>query len=117
MLETLKQDGFFCTPLELRNNIYRFFAPQQIQLGILPCPLHDYCIKSRVTQLLRACRRFHNEFIAVLYRENTFASHIAGLPDSPIAFIERVSVLYARGFCRAKIIHLAPNSGNLGRFA
>ena len=38
----------------------------------------------------------HDEAAAVLYGENTFAFHISGLADGPIAFLEWLSPVYVR---------------------
>ena len=42
------------------------------------------------------CRQIHDEAAAVLYGENTFAFHISGLADGPIAFLEWLSEKYVR---------------------
>ena len=91
-------------PRELRIDIYRYFALSRLDAD---CPAtfrpvgiddHMYRIgyfpKDTVIPLLLVCRKFHEEVAAVLYGENTFAFHISGLSEGPIAFLERLSPRY-----------------------
>ena len=94
-------------PLELRNKIYRYFV-----ISHLDCKSHPrlwrplsvdggrwrigYFPRDTVIPLLLVCRQMHDEAAAVLYGENTFAFHISGLADGPIAFLEWLSPVYVR---------------------
>ena len=94
-------------PLELRNKIYRYLV-----ISHLDCKSHPrlwrplsvdggrwrigYFPRNTVIPLLLVCRKIHDEAAAVLYGENTFAFHISGLADGPIAFLEWLSPVYVR---------------------
>ena len=94
-------------PLELRNKIYRY-----IVISHLDCESHPrlwrpvsvdgdrwrigYFPRDTVIPLLLVCRQIHDEAAAVLYGENTFAFHISGLAEGPIAFLEWLSPVYVR---------------------
>ena len=94
-------------PLELRNKIYRYFV-----ISHLDCKSHPrlwrplsvdggrwrigYFPHDTVIPLLLVCRQMHDEIAAVLYGENTFAFHISGLADGPVAFLEWLSPGYVR---------------------
>ena len=98
---------FLDLPLELRNKIYRY-----ILISDLDCKSHPrlwrplsvdggtcrigYFSRDTVIPLLLVCRKIHDEAAAVLYGENTFAFHISGLADGPIAFLEWLSPVYVR---------------------
>ena len=98
--------NFMSLPRELRIDIYRYFALSRLDAD---CPAtfrpvgiddHMYRIgyfpKDTVIPLLLVCRKFHEEVAAVLYGENTFAFHISGLSEGPIAFLERLSPRYVQ---------------------
>ena len=94
-------------PLELRNKIYRYLV-----ISHLDCKSHPrlwrplsvdrgtlrigYFPRDTVIPLLLVCRKIHDEAAAVLYGENTFAFHVSGLADGPIAFLEWLSPKYVR---------------------
>lgn len=94
-------------PLELRNKIYRYLVISHIDCKSHPRlwrPLSvdggrwriGYFPRHTVIPLLLVCRKIHDEAAAVLYGENTFAFHISGLADGPIAFLEWLSPVYVR---------------------
>ena len=94
-------------PPELRNKIYRYFVishldcqshprlwrPLGVDGGILRI---GYFNRDTVIPLLLTCRQIHEEAAATLYGENTFAFHISGLSDGPIAFLEWLAPRYVR---------------------
>lgn len=99
---------FFHLPIEIRNKIYRYFV-----LSRLDCRSHPrlwrplgidrgissrigYFAKDEVIPLLLLCSRIHDEAAAVLYGENTFAFHISGLAEGPLAFFEWLAPRYVR---------------------
>lgn len=94
-------------PLELRNKIYRYLVVSHLDCKSHPRlwrPLSvdggrwriGYFPRDTVIPLLLVCRKIHDEAAAVLYGENTFAFHISGLADGPIAFLEWLSPVYVR---------------------
>ncbi|KAL8790410.1 MAG: hypothetical protein Q9195_006366 [Heterodermia aff. obscurata] len=115
--------NFMSLPRELRNDIFRYFAISRLDAG---CPAifrpvgiddHMYRIgyfeKDTVIPLLLVCRKFHEEVAAVLYGENTFAFHISGLSEGPVAFLERLSPRYFQLLTKVYIRtgHMAADRG------
>ena len=99
---------FFNVPIEVRNKIYRYFV-----ISRLDCRSHPrlwrplgvdrgvswkigYFDRDTVIPLLLTCQKIHDEAAAVLYGENTFAFHISGLSEGPIAFLEWLAPCYVR---------------------
>lgn len=105
--DLLPQFRFFDLPIELRNEIYRYFVinpfvcqshprlwrPVGVDGGIFPI---GYFNQDTVIPLLLTCHQIHDEAAAVLYGENTFAFHISELSAGPIAFLEWLAPQYVR---------------------
>ena len=99
---------FFELPMEIRNKIYRYFVLSRLDCGSHPHlwrPLSvdgmimkriGYFERDTVIPLLLMSRKIHDEAAAILYGENTFAFHISGLGQGPIAFIEWLAPKYVR---------------------
>lgn len=94
-------------PVELRIKIYSY-----IVISRLDCRSHPrlwrplgvdggihrigYFDRGTVIPLLLTSHQVHDEAAAVLYGEITFAFHISGLAEGPIAFLERLHPKYIR---------------------
>lgn len=105
--DELLRANLMSLPRELRNTIFRHFAISDLDCAFCPAtwrPVgvdgHIYRIgyfrRDTVIPLMLVCRRFHEEVTALLYGENTFAFHISGLSNGPIAFIEQLPEQYVQ---------------------
>ena len=101
-------------PRELRNSIFRQFTISDLDCTVCPAtwrPVgvdgHIYRIgyfrRDTVIPLMLVCSRFHEEVTALLYGENTFAFHISGLSNGPVAFIDQLPERYVQSMTKVYI--------------
>lgn len=105
--DELSRANFMSLPRELRNSILRHLTISDLDCAFCPAtwrPVgvdgHIYRIgyfrRDTVIPLMLVCSRFHEEVAALLYGENTFAFHISGLANGPIAFIDQLPERYVQ---------------------
>ena len=109
---------FLSLPIELRNDIYRFFVVSRLSTPLHLAVLRPICFddamvkigyfeRDAVLPLMLTCRQIHNEASSVLYAENDFIINISSLAEHPIRFFE-LSPWYLRSvrkaYLRTKIL-------------
>ncbi|KAG7008496.1 hypothetical protein G7Y79_00005g016370 [Physcia stellaris] len=103
----LSRANFMSLPRELRNDIFRHLTISDLDCAFCPATwrpvgvdAHIYRIgyfrRDTVIPLMLVCNRFHEEVAALLYGENTFAFHISGFSNGPIAFIDQLPERYVQ---------------------